>query len=184
MKRDMIFLFVFLFLTNLPGEIKNLIENGGFEKYQEEQMVPEGWVINNGYPCKVTVMKDDQLACEGKIFLRIDEDKEKTKGNSGAVYYSKGLKVRKDTEYKFSVFARGKGKISLFIYEYNDGGFIGSVSSGDIELTPEWKEYSLVYIPGVTKYSNASVIRINPAIHIKESAYVDNVSFTEVKKEN
>jgi hypothetical protein len=183
MKRNMIFLFLFLIL-NLNSEIKNLIENGGFEKYKEGEKMPDGWVINTGYPCKVTIMEDSEIAYEGKVFLRIDEDKEKTKGNSGAIYYEKGLKIKKDTEYKFSVYAKGKGKISLFIYEYNDGGFLGSVSSGDIELTGEWKEYILNYIPGVVKYSNPNVIRICPAIHIKDSAYIDNAVFIEVERKN
>jgi len=50
---------------------ENLLKNGGFEKYQEGQAMPEGWVKNNAYPIRVKVMVDKELAHGGKIFLRL-----------------------------------------------------------------------------------------------------------------
>ena len=185
MKKGVIVFFVFSLIlffsqTGFCGE-KNLIKNGGFEKYKEGDKIPEGWILNLGYPCKITVMEDENLAHGGKIFLRIDEDKEKGKNRSGAIY-CKGPNIKKGEKYKFSVWAKGRGKINLFIYEYDAKGFLGSASSEEKELTPEWKEYVFIYIPGETKYSNPEVARISPAIHIRGTAYVDDVSLIKLEE--
>lgn len=183
MKKGIIFLSVFgflLFVRTGSGKEKNLIKNGGFEKYKEGEKIPEGWIINLGYPCKITVMEDKELAHEGKIFLRVDEEIKDGKSRGGAIY-CKGTKVKKGEQYKFSVWAKGRGKIQLYLYEYNPKGFIGSAASGEKELTSEWKEYTFTYSPGVTKDSNPEVVSISPAIHIRGSAYIDDVSLIKIE---
>jgi len=39
---------------------ENILKNGGFEKYQEGQAMPAGWVKNNAYPIRVKVMVDKE----------------------------------------------------------------------------------------------------------------------------
>ena len=66
---------------------------------------------------------------------------------------------------------------------YNPKKFIGGVTSDFKPLTPEWKEYVLTYIPGVSKYSRADVSKVSPAIHIKGVSYVDDASFIKIKEQ-
>lgn len=168
-------------VCSIYGQERNLIKNGNFEEYKEGEKIPPGWIINTAYPCKVTIMEDKELAQNGKVFLRVDEDKVEGQGRGGAIY-CEGFKVDIGEKYKFSVWAKGKGEISLYFYEYNDKGFIGSVSTEEMELTSQWKEYSFDYQPGKSKGSKPDVLRVSPAIHIRGTAYIDNAKVIKISE--
>jgi hypothetical protein len=154
----------------------NLLKNGGFETYKEGQAMPEGWVINTGYPVRVKVMVDKELAHGGKVFLMMQQ----TKGRPGAIYTA-GPAVKKGEVYEYSLWAKGRGKIALFLYEYSPGKFLGSSSGGFQELTPQWKKYTFIYV--VAKSVNAgSVSRVAAAIHLFGVAYVDDVVLKKIEK--
>lgn len=155
----------------------NLLKNGGFEQYKEGQAMPEDWVINGGYPARVKVMVDKKLAHGGRVFLMMQQAKDRP----GAIYNKQSIPVKKGEVYEYSLWAKGRGKIALFLYEYSPGKFLGSATGDWKELTPQWEKYTFVYI--VAKSVNAgSVSQVRAAIHLFGVAYVDDVVLKKIEK--
>jgi len=112
--------------------------------------------------------------------LEKKQDKGKLKGHSGAIYDG-GTAVKKGEVYEYSLWAKGRGKINLLLYENRPGKALGSSQGGWKELTPQWKKYTFIYV--VDKSRNAAVVESTAAaIHLFGVAYVDDVVLKKIEK--
>ena len=157
------------------AEIKpiELLDNGGAEK--AEKGVPTGWKVNNAG--KLSCVADPH---RGKLAAKF-EWVQHPWGYCAVI--AGGATVNPKATYHASVWAKGKGTLSLAFYQYSASGFIGtSFLKPSANLTSKWQQLNLVYKP-----QDKRVRRVAFAIHLhgKNSVvWIDDASFTFNPEEN
>ncbi|MFH0796219.1 MAG: carbohydrate binding domain-containing protein [Candidatus Omnitrophota bacterium] len=167
-------------------KIKNPIQNHSFEQVTKrdagedeiKDLLLSGWKfdpanylwhwrLNPSQPGTIEVI--DGVAHTGNRCVKL--------GGNGALYYIYG-EVKKKASYRVSVWAKGKGEVTLFLYLYSEKGFSGcaEVLKG-VSLTEEWKEYSAVYNAG-----DLQISAINPGVTASgPECYLDDFNFAETE---
>ncbi|GEM_PF-3994394 len=147
--------------------IKRAIERGW--EFSTPPIFPKFWRINPAYPGKLDVVKG--IAHTGKYSIKL--------GGGGHLITTFGP-VEKNSAYKCSVWAKGKGTLSLLFYQY--GGkpgepmkFLppssarGNIPIKNVPLKGNWTEYVGFYKPA------AIVQRVNLVLSIQGEGYIDDV---------
>ena len=153
--------------ADLPGE--ELLTNRGFESvgplgpviyaYQgwtvRNGLVPGGWA---GLPCgpeAAVEMVQDEGAHSGKAFMRISSGSQ-----SPEVFSEPFYQTAPGMCFEMSVWARGKGRGSLFAYEY--GGTMAGRYVRTFDLTTEWTQHGGLYFPDEHSQQIRFVLRTFP----------------------
>ena len=127
-------------LTGIPN--RNPIPNGSFEKCREGQ--PADWRCGTAHcvsePAKVYA---GNSSCE----VRISEGK-----TSAAIYTAPNVSIQRLARYRFSVWAKGSGRIRLgysFLYRLPGGKkqFQKMMQPNAVTLNEDWQEVSYLFKP-------------------------------------
>lgn len=172
-------------------EPQNLLKNTGFEKivplvisspkYKDAlpgvDEIPKGWMIDySAFPGMLTVMYDAETSHGGSKYIRLENKDTKPV----ALLYEKRVKVEPGKKYSFSVWAKGKGEIQMFLYTFDRkrrSKYLGGIPSQWMEISSEdWKEYKFELI-----INNEDVGTITPRFHIKGTVDLDDASFFLLK---
>jgi len=149
-----------------PSQRRNLLRNGRFEQGLKH------WSPNIGYPPLMKVVPEGP---EGRPVLRIQPARTVPPPSgvqvSGAVI--QGFPFTPARRYRISALARGVGRFSFYVYEYDARTFASSAVSPPQRLTSEWQTFTFDY--AATK---ADILRASLAIHVGEAsvAYLTDVS--------
>ncbi|MCD6219320.1 hypothetical protein J7K43_02915 [Candidatus Calescamantes bacterium] len=156
---------------------KELLLNPDMEKVSQKRSLPDGWEKNSSYPKGIiSLISDSKQAHSGSNFLKIVSDSL----NEDIALVGRGTKgtipVVSEAQYQFNVWLKGKGKVRLFLYLYNEKGYIGSRSTKSIDIsTDKWEKHSLKYSP--SGHNSKQVKKILCAIHVRGVIYADDASF-------
>ncbi len=147
--------------------IKRAIERGW--EFSTPILFPKFWRVNPAYPGKLEVVKG--VAHKGNYSVKL--------GGNGHLITTFGP-VEKNSAYKCSVWAKGKGRLTLLFYQY--GGkpgepmkFLppsrarGNVPIRSVPLQDNWTEYVGIYKP------SPIVRRVNLGLSIQGEGYIDDV---------
>ncbi|MHB9132103.1 MAG: glutamine amidotransferase [Armatimonadota bacterium] len=160
--------------------------NPGFEEMTAESGFHLGestqsWWLNPAYPPKVTAIADPHLAHTGSVCLRVMPSS--TGVHHGDTFVEEGAigqgdKLAPGEKKRFSVWARGNGLLTLYVYRYAKG-LPGPVSeaAGPFTLSNDWERFSFI-TTGPPECTNAMV-----AVHVaKDSvAFLDDAAFETVQ---
>ena len=160
---------------------KNLLANPGFE---EIHLVPpsatnaHGDATKLGAPVKwvrqAGKLESAEEARTGKRGARL----EAVVGQEARLYSASDTGVvTAGGTYLLSIWAKGRGTLTLNMYQYDAANFIGTDFFHDqpgLKLTEQWQELRRVYKP-----TNEKVRRVNFAVVLNgEVAYLDDASFS------
>jgi len=128
---------------------------------------PWHWRLNPAVPGSIEVVKGTAHTGERCVKL----------GGDGHLYYIFGA-VKKNARYRASVWARGKGTLTLALYLYGEKGCFGQENLLTATLTDEWKQYSAEYTVADPKLQ-----AINPAVTaMGPECYLDDYDFVMTDK--
>jgi len=177
--------------TGMSQEEVNLCVNGDFEKEPGyvfpgkdkniDRLVEQGWDLGEGMYLKVP----DWTYSSGSAKVRIIEGEAGKEIHSGErclmlkaenVHIYNTQKRQSDKEYTFSLYARGKGKLLVVIYEYTEYTKAGRVSLGSfpcldkVPVSEEWTKYE-----GTIKKKNPKAKDFLLALVVWGEVYIDDV---------
>lgn len=171
--------------TLLPVESAPPVHNRGFEDIERQSpddpavksALAAGWKIDlASYPWKWCVDPGAPGTLEIVEGISHTGERSAKLGGNGHLYYILG-KIDPDQTYRASVWAKGEGKFTLFVYLYTkDSKCIGQQNLvGPVEVTGEWKQYT-----GELKIGNLEAVAVNPGLEASGTAcYLDDFTFEE-----
>jgi len=154
-----------------PAQRKNLLRNASFQQGLKH------WSPNISYPPLMKVVPEGP---EGRPVLRIQPAQTVPPPSgahvAGAVIQSFAFTAAR--RYRITALARGVGRFSFYVYQYDARTFAGSVAGPVQRLTSEWQTYTFDYAA-----SKADILKASLAIHVGEAsvAYLTDVSVQAIE---
>lgn len=162
-------------LPAAPPSARELIRDGGFERITDAANII-GWERQSGH-----VMSSDR----GRSGTRALRLRVAAGSDEARVFHAPKLTIKPGGTYRLSVWARGRGKLALNVYQYDAVNPIGTEFLRDqptLELADEWQELRCVYRPTDKRLKAAAVAIV---LHGKGGeASIDDASFTFAQAEN
>ena len=153
-----------------PGQC---LQNPGFERWQADR--PEGWQTDGKQ--QVTRARGSGNVHRGQSAVRLRAVRSGKYFVAG-IHQDKQLRLKRDTVYVASVWARGSGRLRLVLQEYRRKGYLGGRSSLHADLTPQWREYRFVY---GTEGDTVQSVRFDLSLDGKGAeAWLDEASLREL----
>ncbi|MCX4362134.1 MAG: carbohydrate binding domain-containing protein [Clostridia bacterium] len=147
-----------------------IVVNGGFENYNSQEDIAEGWTVNPG--TTVTWPRNDSQSSEydsslGKRYMRLNPS------SSGNYYISQKVRLEKNAVYKLSAYIKAdsvSGSAGVYIK-----GAVDTVGAIVTQSTEGWEE--------ITQYFSSSIsgeVELLAAIGKDGTSGSGNVSFDNI----
>ncbi|MCD6218915.1 carbohydrate binding domain-containing protein [Candidatus Calescamantes bacterium] len=175
------------------GEPQNILENAGFEDIKpytvpekwrgkiEATEVPKEWGINTTYPGKLTVIYDAITSHGGSKYIKLEKDKPRKTVALMGVGKNWMIPVSSGKKYLIKIWAKGekkeKGSLTILAYGYSKKAFLKALSSEEMKVSPEWKEYKFEFTPF------EGMVSTTIAFHVKGIVYLDDAYFAPLPTE-
>ncbi|MDE6276291.1 MAG: hypothetical protein K2M75_07160 [Clostridia bacterium] len=153
-----------------------IVVNGGFENYNSQDKIAEGWTIKSG--TTVNWVRNDSQASEydsslGKNYLRINPS------SSGFNYISQKVKLEKNGLYKLTAYMKVDSVSSsagVFI-----SGAVDKVGATLTSTTEGWTEVTQYFTSAVRGEVELLVAVGNESVNGTGNVYFDNISLQKVE---
>jgi hypothetical protein len=164
------------------GAEESLLSNGGFEEVNhvtpdtrdsynigawtlgnQPELLPKNWFLHEAHPGTISMISEDVRF--GQYACKIDQ---------GWIY--SGFRCSPDSVLKFSFWAKGSGRVKVMLFQYDKGAdgsiaqFLPTAEIGSVELTDEWKHYTLELRPDHPDVNDAAL-----AFAVAESMSIDDI---------
>ncbi len=158
--------------TGAPAGAREYLVNGGFERGLVDG-VPDGWRVNGAVGLGGThaLVKDASAAHSGEYSLQLTSD---PPARPEMALMSPPFDIRQGT-YEVKASAKGSGKFTVYLYQYDSAGAFVSSAPFAGEATSDWKDYTWPYSPA------ADVARVAYALHASGKVYFDDCAFTGIQ---
>ncbi len=185
------------FACLLPAVAEELLPDGGFEDVTQAGGL-RGWRVNAsaGYPFETVevIRGDPRYVRSGDSSVKLVQmgTDEGGKGKFGHLYSNASVPVKTGQRYILSFWAKGKGEVRAWVYNYklvegSEGYHLGQdllvtnreESEGNagayfLEDENQWKQCRFT-----CPVNEAVVVAIRPAIVVHGTIYVDDVTLEE-----
>ena len=181
------------------GEEIEFLANPGFEKVSDPDKAPDGWHFYLKSKAIYTVIADARASHRGSYCLKLEYTKDMgappcrvDTDCKPSVGRNRRAKVKIGEKYSISCWAKGKGKISIGVFEYAEmmKWLPPTISLGTADIdSGKWKKYEFIYTPTQTgkcpdkrRGKKDVVSYANFGFWAEGIIYVDDFSFHKVKK--
>ncbi|MDE5756010.1 MAG: hypothetical protein K2I23_02875, partial [Clostridia bacterium] len=153
-----------------------IIVNGGFENYNSQDKIADGWTIKSG--TTVNWVRNDSQASEynsslGKNYLRLNPS------SSGFNYISQKVRLEKNGLYKLTAYMK-VDSVSTSAGVYINGA-VDTVGAVATVTTDGWKEYTQYFTSAVKGEVEILVAIGTESINGTGNVYFDNISLQKVE---
>lgn len=141
-----IFIVVLMFVS--AASAQNLLKNPGFEEYADEETVSDFWRPDAPYKGEYFLKEDAVFSRSGSVCVGISQTGPEAHP-AYTVLYQRDVKISGPKELIFSVWAKGRGELTMRFYLYSKGVFYvpqeGVKVAGEWMKvdSDEWKKYSV-----------------------------------------